>query len=514
MTQKSYIKYHSIIAFTIMVLMFSLGLFSMIRSGIHGMEKYSLFNSAYEIMPMIASILLFFCCMLDGMQKAKERKLFMALVFTNFFTIVLDFTSYSISGKANLQWISALLILGVFGFTALMEWLLLEYFTGIMEIGDEKPVRVIRKVTIVWLFFSLGCLLINYFKPFIYYVNENGQYVETKWFNISLVFQIYVALSLVILAVVYRERLKKNQILAVVLFGLSHLFLIALYSLHTKIFITSGIWVLVFLGLYMLINVKNGNKRALTKKELETAKNIQKSMLPVITADIKNKPEFDVYAVMEPARDVGSDFYNFFLLDDDHFAFLVGDVASRGVGAALYMAVTSAMINMHTKPGVTPAAILDNVNQGLREINNMDMNVGIWLGIFDLHSGHLVFCNAGHSDPVILRKQEGGDFKYKKRSKGPLIGAVEETAYKNEEIILEPGDRIFLYTDGVIECSRKKTGECFGMDRMIEILNANKEASNRDLCSKVIESIFSFLDKEGSTEDITLLGFTYEGERL
>ncbi len=512
MTRDTYKQYHSIAALSLMILLFITGIVLMVLNGIQEMDKFDLFNAGYEIMPMIVSILLFFCCMLDGMQKAGEKKLFMALIFTNFITMFLDFIAYLIDGKAHLRLQISLIMLGLYAFTALMEWLLFEYFVGMMGLLEEKSVKLARKVTFVWWLFGEGLLLVNFLKPFLYYVNEAGKYVEMKWFGISSFFQIYVALALVIMAVHYRDRLRKNQILAVVLFGVSHLFLILLYVTMKKLFITSGVWVLVFLGLYMLINVENGNKGAVTEKELDTARNIQKSMLPKLFPDFVDVPEFEIYAVMNPAREVGGDFYDFFMLDEEHFVFLIGDVAGRGVGAALFMSVAKAMIAVRTKLGGTPAKILTDVNERLAESNEMAMFAGIWLGILNVKTGHLSFSNAGQSAPLILEREKGQEFIFQKNEAAdPPVGAITGVTYQDGEADLKSGDRIFLYTDGVPDCLRQKMGDYFGTDRMVEILNANTDVSNETLCKRLMESVTGFLGDEDLMDDITLLGFTYKG---
>ena len=221
-------------------------------------------------------------------------------------------------------------------------------------------------------------------------------------------------------------------------------------------------------------------------------------------------PEFDIYAEMSPAREVGGDFYDFFMLDEDRFAFLIGDVSSHSVGGALFMAVTKSMINMGSQLGGTPGEILSNVNQRITESKITDMMARVWLGFLEIGTGHLVYANAGSCVQAILNHEVSEDFRLMEFSDSPLIGEKAGYVYQNSEAMLRPMDRIFLYTDGIAS-TKRKDGTAFGDERLLMTLNKNLQDKNESLCEKVKKAIVEFLGDEQQSNDITMLGFTYKG---
>lgn len=242
--------------------------------------------------------------------------------------------------------------------------------------------------------------------------------------------------------------------------------------------------------------------------ELALATRIQADMLPNTYPAFPDRAEFDIYASMDPAREVGGDFYDFFLVDDDHLCMLIADVSGKGVPAALFMMASRIILASFAKQGKTPAEILTSTNATICQNNREEMFVTVWLGILEISTGKLTAANAGHEYPVLM--QAGGDFQIMKDRHGFVIGGMEGMKYKEYELQLTPGAKLFLYTDGVPEATGAGN-ELFGTERMLAALNENKGASPQELLQNMRRTVDEFVKDEEQFDDLTMLGFEYKG---
>ena len=245
-----------------------------------------------------------------------------------------------------------------------------------------------------------------------------------------------------------------------------------------------------------------------TESELRVATEIQASMLPSIFPAFPNRPEFDIYASMDPAKEVGGDFYDFFMIDEDHLALVIADVSGKGIPASLFMMSSKILINDHALMGGTPAEILGRVNKQVNANNDANMFVTVWLGILEISSGKLTTASAGHEYPII---NINGRYELLKDKHGLAIGAMPTAKYKNTEITLKKGDSIFVYTDGVAEAT-DANNELFGTDRTVEALNAIPgDASQKDVLAGVRAAVDTFVKEAPQFDDLTMLGLKYNG---
>ena len=236
--------------------------------------------------------------------------------------------------------------------------------------------------------------------------------------------------------------------------------------------------------------------------ELSVASVIQENSIPNIFPAFPERKEFDIYGSMTPAKEVGGDFYNFFLIDDDHLAFVIGDVSGKGVPAALFMMVTNILISDRTHMGGTPAEILNYVNNNICEHNKADMFVTLWLGILEISTGKITAANAGHDDAVLYRKD--GEFEVFGTKHNIVVGAMPDTEFIDFEIQLGEGDRLFLYTDGIPEAT-DVNNKMFGMERTVAALNENKEKPLKDVLEGVKERANEFVNGAPQFDDMTML---------
>ncbi|MBP3901822.1 MAG: SpoIIE family protein phosphatase [Blautia sp.] len=240
--------------------------------------------------------------------------------------------------------------------------------------------------------------------------------------------------------------------------------------------------------------------------ELELARKIQADMLPYIYPAFPDRAEFDIYATMNPAREVGGDFYDYFLIDQDHLGMVIADVSGKGVPAALFMMMSKILINNFAMMGGSPAEVLEQTNATICQNNADDMFVTAWFGILEIPTGRIIAANAGHEYPMV--RKVDGEFEILKDKHGFVLGGMEGMKYENYEIVLKKGGMLFLYTDGVPE-STNVNDELFGVKRVIEALNQNGADGPVDLLGAVKNSVSIFAGEADQFDDLTMLALLY-----
>ena len=243
--------------------------------------------------------------------------------------------------------------------------------------------------------------------------------------------------------------------------------------------------------------------------ELQMANQIQESMLPSIFPAFPERKEFDIYAIMDPAREVGGDFYDFFLIDEDHLCVVMADVSGKGVPAALFMMISKIILQSCAMLGRSAGEILTKTNEALCSNNKMEMFVTVWLGILEISTGKVTAANAGHEYPVMMR---GGKFEIVKDKHGLVIGGLDGIKYREYEMQLEPGDKLFLYTDGVVEATRNNS-ELFGTERMLKALNRMASGRPYEILRSVRTAVDDFVGEDEQFDDLTMLCLEYRGPR-
>ena len=243
--------------------------------------------------------------------------------------------------------------------------------------------------------------------------------------------------------------------------------------------------------------------------ELDIAAGIQADILPTGYPAFPGRKEFDIYAKSFPAKEIGGDFYDYFLIDADHLAIVIADVSGKGVPAALFMVVTKTLIKNRAMLGGTPAEILNDVNEQLCRENKAEIFVTVWLGILTIPTGELVDANAGHEYPVF--RQGENHYEFLRAEHNPPLATMPGLQFNDYSRKLEPGDAIYLYTDGVSE-AKNSEGVRFGMNRITEVLNRDRNASPQELIESFRVELKGFVGKEKPFDDVTMLSLIYHGE--
>lgn len=244
--------------------------------------------------------------------------------------------------------------------------------------------------------------------------------------------------------------------------------------------------------------------------ELGLAAKIQQSVLTVDFPAFPDRTEFDICALMDPAKEVGGDFYDMLIIDDDHLAIEIADVSGKGVPAALFMMASKIVLSEKLKEGHTPAEVLELVNNNITARNEEEMFVTVWLGILEISTGKIVASNAGHEYPMIVHAD--GTAELIRDKHGFVVGGMPGMKYKDYELKLEKGDSIFVYTDGVPEATSVDS-ELFGTDRTLEVIGScGKDPKPREIMKSVLDAVDEFTVGAEQFDDLTMLCLKYLGK--
>lgn len=276
-----------------------------------------------------------------------------------------------------------------------------------------------------------------------------------------------------------------------------------------------GVLFLIAVAYHYIRAAKERQVLALEKErigaELAVASRIQLNSLPKEFPPFPDRQEFDIYASMTPAKEVGGDLYDFFMVDEDHLGVFIGDVTGKGVPAALFMMVASSLLRNAVLGGNGPAKSLETVNRQICYRNPEEMFVTVWLGILEISTGKLTTANAGHEYPVL--KRSDGSFELIKQKHGFVIGGMENTKYREYDLVMEPGDKLFVYTDGVPEAANVKK-ELFGTERMLEALRRTENGTPEEILASVRQEVRNFAGAEPQSDDLTMLCLRYNGVQV
>ncbi len=244
------------------------------------------------------------------------------------------------------------------------------------------------------------------------------------------------------------------------------------------------------------------------ESELKIARNIQMGILPKIFPPFPDRTDFDIYAQTVPAREVGGDFYDFFLIDRSHLCFVIGDASGKGIPAAIFMAFTKTLIKAKAAVDLDTGVLMEGVNDELSRGNPADMFITVFCAILNTETGELRYTNGGHNPPVVMRRT--GEVSYLDCSGDLVVGIMEGSPYSSRRLALNPGDRLFLYTDGVTE-AMNASDEIFSNDRLLRVLSLCAERSVSQIVSCVGDAVNEFCQETPQYDDITMLALQYSG---
>ena len=363
---------------------------------------------------------------------------------------------------------------------------------------------------------SIG-LIVNVFTHFYYYFDELNVYHRGRGYFFSNIMHILMLAQNMFLLIRYRKKFDKRVASALWLYLAGPLAAIVAQLVFKEIQFVILITVVSAAYLYFVITriqIERYEGQQKEKERLDTeltmATRIQAETLPNIFPAFPERDDFNVYASMNPAKEVGGDFYDFFLLDDTHLGVVMADVSGKGVPAALFMMVSKILIQNIAMMGNKPAEVLKFVNNQLCTNNHEDMFVTVWYGCLDLETGILEAANAGHEYPVL--KNADGSFELVKDKHGLVIGAMEGVKYRSYELQMTPGSKLFIYTDGVPEATNA-SNELFGTERLVHTLRMVETKSPKEIIKHVDAIVKNFVKEAPQFDDLTMLCLEYVGKK-
>ncbi|MBE6819174.1 MAG: serine/threonine-protein phosphatase [Ruminococcaceae bacterium] len=358
-------------------------------------------------------------------------------------------------------------------------------------------------------------LIAAQFGKFYYDFDAQNTYHRANLYLLSNLIHVAMMCLDIYILIRYRKNFKKRVAISLWVYLLAPLFamLLQAFVADVQFIIIATIGGAAFMyTTIMQDQVEQYEQQKAESNRLETelgmASSIQADMLPNIFPAFPERPEFDVYASMNPAKEVGGDFYDFFLIDETHLGIVMADVSGKGVPAALFMMVSKILVQNYAMMTDSPAAALEAVNNQICLNNREEMFVTVWLGILDLESGKLISANAGHECPALYRPDTG--FELVREKHGLVIGAMQGIKYRDFEITLPPDSKLFLYTDGVPEATNAKQQQ-FGTDAMLKTLREAQKQTPHEILNHVTESVSEFTHGADQFDDITMLCVHYKG---
>ena len=469
------------------------------------MDPHFAFSIGGELCAMIVAIMMTISLLPNYKRQSTNIRIFVTLLATGCFVLFLDSMQMIVDGEASIAWANKVLSILVF---SVETWFFFFFwlYVRIALKNKDKVSNILNSVI------SLTCIVfallpfVNFFYPFYFSIDEFGVYHRnpTFWW-MCRIFLLLVVISVIFSIIKSKERIKTKIVISVFM-GLP-LIAIGAGGFNYGVSITYTAMMVSLVLIYVMLFSENERDLFSTNKELGLATNIQKNMLPSIFPAFPDRKEFDIYASMTPAKEVGGDFYDFFLIDEYHLGLVMADVSDKGVPAALFMMASKIMVQNFAILGQSPKQVLESVNTQICNNNQSEMFVTIWLGVLDLKTGILTAANAGHEKPVL--KEKRGKFEILNDKHGIVVGWFKNSKYEEYQIKLEKGTKLFLYTDGVPEAT-SKNGQ-LGLNRMVNILNAHKNDDPTTLVNNLKKDIDAFVGEKDQFDDITMLCIEYKG---
>ena len=426
------------------------------------------------------------------------------MIFASLAGLFFDAVSWMVDGHAAIRPLIILINTCYYLCAPIQAYLFWRYLRIFLRRNSFYE-KTIDRMLNYGLWISIAVRIINLFTGIYFTVDNAGVYHRSRFFFISSSYQ-GITLLLALIAI-FQERTHLQKVQRLIMYSYVIVPLAATILTIRAYGLSVGPASLMceLLLMYCVVNVEQGREKALAEQDMKTATRIQANMLPNIFPAFSNRTDFDVYASMNPAKEVGGDFYDFFLIDDDHLAMVIADVSGKGVPAALFMMVSMILMNNTTcieGADASPGEVLTKVNDAICANNSEEMFVTAWLGILDLRTGKVIASNAGHEYPIL--KGASGKFEVMKDRHGIVIGAFEGIRYRDYEFTMERGNTLFLYTDGVAEATNKDY-ELYGIERIVNTLNEDADATPRDLLRRVKASVDQFVGDAPQFDELTML---------
>ena len=428
----------------------------------------SVVNISADLCTMALGYVLFIISVIDRSHNEKNLNNYLLLLFTCFSSAFLDEICWIVGGDMSQIFLNVVANTLYFMGAPVMAFLFWRYVVSYLGV-DNPGIKRFNIILSCGLLIAVIVRLLNILFGYYFFIKPDGHYQRGDYFVFSNLYAYATMVLTLVLVYLARRKFKKYQIVILFMYAFFPLAIGILSVFTFGLSLSSPVIMLVLLLMYCILTVIQSRERSVSDNELQMANAIQEGMLPHVFPPYPERAEFDLYASMNPAKVVGGDFYDFYMPDADHLVVTIADVSGKGIPAALMMMVTKTLLkNRGLSDFDDCSKILTSVNNQLCENNELDMFITVWVAVLTLSTGELRYANAGHEYPAIKRKD--GKFELIKERHSPPIGCMENIAYKEKSIMLNPGDIVYVYTDGVTEANNRNH-ELFGEKRMLEALD-------------------------------------------
>lgn len=469
------------------------------------LEAAWVFSIGGDIFCLLVCTMLYLSCLLANDREGVYIRMFTLLLTTTAMALFLDEMTWLVQGLKQYRTLNLIINAFYYANGAVLMYMFWRYVTYALNM-EGKILKIVDSVLGVFLIPHLIACFSNIVYPTYFMVDANGVYSRGPYYLVSQIYLVLCIISVIIALIVSkaprRQKLIASSFVSIPI--LSYLVTINVFGISVNYSCCLVAIVLIFGVLF----ADRSNSIAMTERDLSLATRIQADMLPNVFPAFPERKEFDVYASMNPAKEVGGDFYDFFFLDENHLGIVMADVSGKGVPAALFMMISMTLIKNNALSGKSPSRVLEDTNNQICANNKEEMFVTAWFGILDIVSGDLVAANAGHEFPMM--KSPNGRFEIYKDKHGLVIGGMKDIKYTEYQMHLDPGSILFLYTDGVPEATNSQN-ELFGLERTVNVLNEDPERSPDDVLKAVTEGVGKFVGDAPQFDDLTMLCIRYNG---
>lgn len=457
------------------------------------------------VLSSICIIILVFILMTNYLSKEKKKALLLFVFFTAFL-LLSDRYAYIFRENSSpdtfllarlFKYLVFFNILNVvYGFDEFIKCIYMENHP------DSKQPKIFNLIKLIILVGHIF-LIISQFTNLYYSFDSNNIYHREKYYFMCYLFPMVATILQYIVIAPEIKKMGKHIFIPLVLYFTLPILasIVQLYNqgLSLSNIMIGGVVIILYSVTIYDANIMQEEKKK-TEADLNLAREIQQNEIPNEFPAFPDRSDFDLYANMTPAKEVGGDFYDYFLLDDNHLAVAIADVSGKGVPAALNMFKAKLLLKtgIHTND---PAQVLTTINNAFIDNNKLDMFVTIWFGILDLKTGKLVFSNAGHEDIIICNEKGFNEYKTKH---GLPIGTIVDYKYQNNELELKKGNKLFLYTDGVTDSINTKE-KSYGINNLLKVLNENRDKEVKEIVASVKKDLDSYIENCKQFDDITML---------
>ena len=476
--------------------------------GIVNVKPVYLINIGVAIVGMMMGFMLYVCCLVELKKSGSDIKYMIALINVVFLALFLDGCAWLVDGKPALRnhniWVNTLYYMCA-PIEAYFFWM---YTMTYLKVR-KSLIKQLSVLISAGAYIAVALRIINVFAGFYFTVGQDGVYSRGPLYLVSFVYSYFTVIAALVAAVIERKYLERYQIITFFMYVFVPIVVGFLTMFTYGISCGPASVMLVLLLMYCVLNVSEWRDMAAATRDAALAEKLQDEAIPKDFPFMPGRKEFDLYAYLRPAKEVCSDFYDYYMIDDENLAMVVGDVSGEGIEATLFMLLSKKLIKSALSSGSPPEKAMELVNNQLCDGNTSNFFLTVWIGVVNLKTGEGFSVNAGHVHPII--RHAGGDYEFVFYKHSLAAAVMENTKYKANPFKMEVGDSIFVYTDGFSEATNDKN-EFLGKERILKIMNKFPVANPKLAIENALVGIDEYIADTVQSDDLALLYMTYYGK--